>query len=234
MEKEKLKMKTININEIEKNMNPFNKAQLYRLQKWKEEKKYENTSNRNLDYALNMIQIQSKKLKLNPTTQENINHIYEQSVKKGLLSGRSIEGLIGGSIYTGIRLERIIRTATEVGEICKITEKEILRNTRLICKELKIKLPILSPNEFIPYFCEKLHLSKKVEEQSYNLLEDCEIVGLINGRSPSSMAGVCLYIASLQCNERRTQMDIADVCGVTDVTIRNRLKELKKVLELEI
>jgi len=34
--------------------------------------------------------------------------------------------------------------------------------------------------------------------------------------------------------ERRTQKEVADVAGVTEVTIRNRYRELKKELGLKI
>ncbi|HJK62054.1 MAG TPA: transcription initiation factor IIB, partial [Methanocorpusculum sp.] len=34
--------------------------------------------------------------------------------------------------------------------------------------------------------------------------------------------------------ERRTQREVADVAGVTEVTIRNRYKELAEQLDIEI
>ncbi|MBO5519631.1 MAG: transcription initiation factor IIB, partial [Candidatus Methanomethylophilus sp.] len=43
-----------------------------------------------------------------------------------------------------------------------------------------------------------------------------------------------IYIASILTNERRTQREVADVAGVTEVTIRNRYKELNEKLGMEI
>ena len=43
-----------------------------------------------------------------------------------------------------------------------------------------------------------------------------------------------LYIACLQNNEKKTQKDIAEAAGVTEVTVRNRYKTLKKQLSLEL
>jgi transcription initiation factor TFIIB len=48
------------------------------------------------------------------------------------------------------------------------------------------------------------------------------------------MAAASLYIASVLCGERRTQREIADVAGVTEVTIRNRYKEITKKLDIAI
>ena len=42
------------------------------------------------------------------------------------------------------------------------------------------------------------------------------------------------YISSILCNERRTQREVADIAGVTEVPIRNRSKELTEKLGIEI
>jgi transcription initiation factor TFIIB len=39
-------------------------------------------------------------------------------------------------------------------------------------------------------------------------------------------------MSSLNTGDTITQMDIADAAGVTEVTIRNRFKDLKKQLQL--
>ena len=57
---------------------------------------------------------------------------------------------------------------------------------------------------------------------------------LTSGREPTGIAAASIYIASVLCGERRTQREIADVAGVTEVTIRNRYKELAGKLDLEI
>lgn len=227
-----IKMKKVDINKLSENMNPFNKAQLYRLQKWQDTVK-QNSKNTNVDYAVSKITLFSNKLKLDKSVQDRIVDVYTDSVEQGVLTGRSIELLVASSIYVGLRLEHIPRTTIEISEVCKIGDKELLRTARVICKETGVRLPVLTPNDFVPYFCSKLHVSDTVKDKCFELLEDCEMVGLLNGRSPSAMAGVCLYLASNLCDERRTQRDVAEVAGVTEVTIRTRLRELRKVLELE-
>jgi len=48
------------------------------------------------------------------------------------------------------------------------------------------------------------------------------------------VAAAAIYIASIQCNQRRTQREVADVAGVTEVTIRNRYKELTERLGIVV
>jgi len=49
--------------------------------------------------------------------------------------------------------------------------------------------------------------------------------GLLSGKSPTGYAAAAIYAASLLCNEKKTQREVADVAQVTEVTIRNRYQE---------
>ena len=49
---------------------------------------------------------------------------------------------------------------------------------------------------------------------------------LTSGRGPTGVAAAASYIASVLVGERRTQREIAEIAKVTEVTIRNRYKEL--------
>ena len=53
------------------------------------------------------------------------------------------------------------------------------------------------------------------------------------GKGPMGIAAASLYVAALLTGEKRTQREVADVAGVTEVTIRNRYKELLEELGLE-
>ena len=66
------------------------------------------------------------------------------------------------------------------------------------------------------------------------LLDQAIEKGLISGRGPMGVAAAAVYIASVLTGERRTQKEVADVAGVTEVTIRNRYRELKKALALNV
>jgi transcription initiation factor TFIIIB Brf1 subunit/transcription initiation factor TFIIB len=76
------------------------------------------------------------------------------------------------------------------------------------------------------------------------------LFGLISGRTlradafsllgepltsvPLDVAAAALYIASVLLGERKTQRDVADIAGVTEVTIRNRYKELTEQLDMGV
>jgi transcription initiation factor TFIIB len=79
-----------------------------------------------------------------------------------------------------------------------------------------------------------LGLSRNVRETAAVVYRKAVDKNLIRGRSIEGVAAAALYIASILCGDRRTQREVADVAGVTEVTIRNRYKELAEELDIEI
>jgi transcription initiation factor TFIIB len=67
----------------------------------------------------------------------------------------------------------------------------------------------------------------------YELLTKAKAKDFDNGRSPIAIAAGAIYIASVLSNQRRTQAEIAAVCGVTEVTIRNCYKQMVEMLDID-
>jgi transcription initiation factor TFIIB len=95
-------------------------------------------------------------------------------------------------------------------------------------------MPLTNPTHYIPRFASELTLSGEVQEKARDILESAIRRGLISGRGPTGVAAASVYIAGVLMGERRTQKEVADVAGVTEVTIRNRYRELKDRLGLEV
>jgi transcription initiation factor TFIIB len=53
------------------------------------------------------------------------------------------------------------------------------------------------------------------------------------GKNPMGLAGTILYLSCLKTGENKTQVDIAEAAGVTEVTIRNRIRDLKTNYQIE-
>lgn len=70
----------------------------------------------------------------------------------------------------------------------------------------------------------------KVEEIAHKILAVAKVMRLTSGRGPTGVAAAASYIASVLTSERRTQREIAEIAQVTEVTIRNRYKELAERL----
>ena len=58
-------------------------------------------------------------------------------------------------------------------------------------------------------------------------------MGLTIGRDPLGLAAAAIYVASIMLDDRRTQREIAEVAHVTEVTVRNRYKEIVRKLGID-
>ncbi|TFF67934.1 transcription initiation factor IIB, partial [Candidatus Thorarchaeota archaeon] len=56
--------------------------------------------------------------------------------------------------------------------------------------------------------------------------------GITVGKDPGGIAAAALYIAGILEDDRRTQREIAEASNVTEVTVRNRYKDLVRSLNI--
>jgi transcription initiation factor TFIIB len=159
---------------------------------------------------------------------------YRKAVNKNLIRGRSIEGVVAASLYAACRQCNVPRTLDEVANSSRVGRKEIGRTYRFMTRELKLKLMPTKPQDYISRFCSELKLSGEVQSKAADILKDAAKKELTSGRGPTGVAAAAIYISSILCNERRTQREVADIAGVTEVTIRNRYKELTEKLGIEV
>jgi transcription initiation factor TFIIB len=211
-----------------------NRAQLYRLRKWQRRIRVSNATERNLAFALSELDRMASGMGLPRNVRETAAVIYRKAVNKNLIRGRSIEGVVAASLYGACRQCNVPRTLDEIASASRVGRKEIGRTYRFMTRELKLKLMPTRPEDYISRFCSELKLGGEVQTKAMDILADAAKKELTSGRGPTGVAAAAIYIASILCNARRTQREVADVAGVTEVTIRNRYKELTEKLDIEI
>jgi len=211
-----------------------NRAQLYRLRKWQRRIRVSNATERNLAFALSELDRMASGMGLPRNVRETASVIYRKAVTKNLIRGRSIEGVVAASLYAACRQCNVPRTLDEIASASRVGRKEIGRTYRFMTRELKLKLMPTSPQDYISRFCSELKLSGAVLSESAEIVKMADDNELTSGRGPTGVSAAAIYIASILCNERRTQREVADIAGVTEVTIRNRYKELTEKLDIEI
>jgi transcription initiation factor TFIIB len=211
-----------------------NRAQLYRLRKWQRRIRVSNATERNLAYALGELDRMASGMGLPRNVRETAAMIYRKAVNKNLIRGRSIEGVVAASLYAACRQCGVPRTLDEIANSSRVSRKEIGRTYRFMTRELKLKLMPTRPQDYVSRFCSELKLSGEVQSKAIDILKEAAAKELTSGRGPTGVAAAAIYIASIVCNERRTQREVADVAGVTEVTIRNRYKELTEKLGIDV
>ncbi len=212
-------------------LNDSGKNKFFRLRKW--QNRISTAIERNLKLALAELKRVSSFLKLPGSVEEEGSRIYTMAVRKGLVRGRSMESVVAGALYAACRRHDVPRTLDELSEASNIEKKEIGRTYRFITRELGITILPSNPSDYIARFASTLKLGPETQSKAVEIIESAQSVELTSGRGPTGIAAAALYVAALINGEKKTQREVADVAGVTEVTIRNRYKELLEELDLE-
>jgi transcription initiation factor TFIIB len=151
-----------------------------------------------------------------------------------MIRGRSINSIAVASIYMACRQCGVVRSLGEVAKAADISNKEAARNYRFLFNELNPKVPLTSPSSHISKIVNILNLNGETEYVAAEVLKKASDMRLTVGRSPSGMAAACLYVSTILTGNRVTQSEIAREAMVTEVTIRNRYKELSRNLDFTV
>lgn len=214
-------------------LNRHNRTKFYRLRKLHKLSKTSSTREYNVVRALRDITTRGNKMGLARDVIETAAYVYRKAQHNNITRGRSIACISAASIYIACRQCHVPRTLDEVSKAFELRRRDVSRTFNCIIRMLKIQLPLASPENYITRLCGQLHLNGKTQKLVKELLNEASEKGLINGRSPLAIVGALIYIASIVTHEKRTQAEIATAANVTEVTIRNRYKELKDVLAID-
>jgi len=210
------------------------RAKISRLRKWQIRSRVHSSAETNLSRALSEIERLSSQLGLKKSVSELAAMLYRRLIVKKKVRSRSIDALAAASIYASFRLREIPRSLKEIGRHTHIEWKVIGRYYRFLVRKLKLRLPIPDPMNYVPKLITELELPGVMQETVLDVLKDAKDHGrLLIGRDPRGIAAGALYIASILTNNKVTQREIASAAGVTEVTVRNRYKELVRELDIK-
>jgi transcription initiation factor TFIIB len=208
------------------------KHEMKRLRTWDTRSQMNAQADRNLRYAFIQLDKLKDKLTLSNAIVEKAAYIYRKALSKSLVRGRSIEGVIAASVYAACRDVETPRTLGDVSSAINIKRKDLSKNYRLLVNELDLKMPVVSSATCISKIANKVGLNEKIKRQALDILRVANERRLTAGKDPMGMAASALYIACVAQNADVSQKDVAMAAGVTEVTIRNRYKDLKKSLKI--
>ena len=207
------------------------REELSRLRTWDERFRTHGSDERNLKHALGEIVRMASALGLPEPTSEMASVIYRRALENDMLPGRSIEGMATSALYAAARLDGIARSIDEVSAVSRVDSMEIKRTYRYLIRELELEVPPTNPVEYIGRYASSLGCSDETERLARELIGDAIEQGVHSGKHPVGIAASAIYAAAKLTGEELTQAEISEVANISEVTIRNRYREVLAATE---
>jgi transcription initiation factor TFIIB len=183
-----------------------------------------------LKKAINFISNVNSRLNCPKPIVEKTIELYKYAHKNKLIKGRQFEIEVLASFYLACKMMNQPRSLDEISSASGIRKSELARAYRELSWKLDVKPKVADEMElFLLRLMNKLKLSGETEKLAVSYLKLAKENKLTSGRSPISLAAACIYLASLNSGLSITQKEVARVSGITEVTLRNRCKELVEV-----
>ena len=202
------------------------RSMMQRLRTWDHRIQVSSPTDRNLARAFELLEMLKGKLGLPDNVIEKAAYIYRKVQQLGMVKGRTIAATLAASIYVASREAGIPRTLAEIASLSNTSYKDLSRVYRLIVLNLDLKVPMVDPVKCVAKIANKMEVSEKTKRNAINYMHNVITRGIAAGKDPMGLAGAVLYLSCIQSDEHRTQLDVAAASGVTEVTLRNRCKEL--------
>ena len=203
---------------------------LDRLRTWDRRSQMHESADRNMGKAFVQLRTFADKLSLSEDIVERGAYVYRKALEKGLIRGRSITEMIAAALYAACRDSEIPRTLKDVASVANINRKDLARSYRLLIREMDLKMPVPDPARSVSKIASKVEAGEATRRRALEILARARQSGVAAGKDPVGLAASALYVASTLSGEGKTQRDIAKAAGVTEVTIRNRYKNLRNAL----
>jgi transcription initiation factor TFIIB len=203
---------------------------MQRLRAWDFRIHLSRSSDRNLQTAFKLLNTLKDKLGLSDAIVEKVAYIYRKAQERGFVRGRSIPAVLAAAVYIVYRDFGVPKTMKDIATVSNIKRKNIARVYRQLLLELDYKVPNPDPVKCIAKIANKGNLTEKTKRHALDIMEKVTENEISAGKDPMGLAATVLYMSCIKTGENITQKEISNVAGVTEVTLRNRFKDLKNHL----
>lgn len=200
------------------------------IMKWQKETRTGNLSSKSILLASDEIERIAFDLRVENSIKESALELFSSSSKAGLVRGRRSQKVAAAAVYTACRMAKVPRTLDEISDKTDLNRNELSKLHRLITRKLKLKISVTNTANLLPRFSNKLALNRNIEIDAQKIINIVESSDYRQGISPAALLGAALYLSCKKNKIRRSQLEIAKAVGTSEVTLRNRAKEIIKLV----
>jgi len=187
-----------------------------------------NNRQRKLAITLGFMNEVIGRLGLPDSVNEVSGTILRRLASKGVVKERNMNAYVAAAVILACNYLKIPVDRDDVLKLCEVTRhalwKAMLKMTRDSGEYIAVKAP--EPQIYLERLCNDLKLHAEVLALASKILAVAKKKGLTSGKGPLGLAAAAMYIASVLMDEKRTQREVAEISKVTEVTVRNRYRDI--------
>ena len=193
------------------------------VEDWSSYSRVGNSTEKQVAVAIEEIETLAELLNLGSEIRERAAEIYADAAVSGHTDGRSTEAVTAVVICLAARESSSPRPVDYIAREADIPVTKLRRLLRILQNELEYSTTVSEPVDFLDHLCESTNTATAARRQAQERLNSSGYA--LCGKHPGGIAAAALYLES---NTEITQKELARVAGVTEETIRVRVKEFRE------
>ncbi|NIP62049.1 MAG: transcription factor IIB [Nitrosopumilaceae archaeon] len=215
--------------------------QMHNLRKWQQRVRVSSPRERRLANVLTKIGEGCQNISLPKNVLETSSMIYRNLDEVLDVKGKSVVSISAATIYMACKQCEVVRSLEEICRgIC--APKDVKTKTKLAARYYRtmvmemgsVKAPVVTMDRYISKIANMTQTEARVERLALEISSKTKDNSIADGKAPNGIAAAYLYIASVLLGQNVLQRDVSSIAGVTEVTIRNRCKEILTNYKLKI
>lgn len=215
--------------------------QMHNLRKWQQRVRVSTPRERRLANVLTKIGEACNGLSLSKNVLETASMIYRGLDGQVDVKGKSVASISAATIYMACKQCDVVRS---LEEICRglCAPKDVKSKTKLAARYYRtmvmevgsLSAPVITMDKYISKIANMTQTEVRVERLALEIAEKTKNNNLADGKAPNGIAAAYLYVAAVLLGQNVPQRDVSTIAGITEVTIRNRCKEILTSYKLKI
>ena len=215
--------------------------QMHNLRKWQQRIRVSSPRERRLANVLAKMGETCDSLNLSKNVLETSSIIYRNLDGHIDVKGKSVVSITAATIYMACKQCEVVRSLEEICRgICPA--KYVKSKTKLAARYYRTMVmemgqgvaPVVTMDKYISKIANMTQTEVRVERLALEIAEKTKDNSISDGKAPNGIAAAYLYVASVLLGQNVLKRDVSSVAGVTEVTIRNRCKEILTCYKLKI
>ncbi len=208
------------------------KQSMNRMRMWDSRSQAKTSSEKNLRIALYEMVKLKEKLGLSDAVIDRAAYLYRKAARAQLVRGRTVKSIVGACVYAACRDMETTRTIIDISNHLQEKRKLIAKAYRILFQNLRLIVPVTDSINCIIKFANNLQIPEITKREAIKIFDILKEKELTAGKNPNAVAATVIYMAGIKTNIVLSQHEITRISGITSVTIRNRLQDYKKYIEL--